>query len=164
MIWTMTLTTALGSAVFTSEGVVFLVIILTFWAIRLARVLIPILRGRPAARRERPKLTEMNLARAAPPAPKVKEAEEAAAESLCATCVFAHVVRGYERGEEIITCGYACPPRDMLFAVRECTDHKPKRESSGAKFADEGTVSLPPLEVTATHFRAAVAARRAGGT
>jgi len=52
----------------------------------------------------------------------------------------------------------------MLFAVLECTDHKPKRESSGAEIADEGTVSLPPLELTATHFRAAVAARPASGT
>jgi hypothetical protein len=52
----------------------------------------------------------------------------------------------------------------MLFAVRECTDHKPKRESSGAEIADKGTVSLPPLELTATHFRAAVAARPASGT
>jgi hypothetical protein len=55
-------------------------------------------------------------------------------------------VRGYERGEEIITCGYAFPPRDILFAVRECPDHKPKRECSGAKIAHEGAVSLPPSE------------------
>jgi len=78
MIWTMTLTTALGSAVFTAEGMVFVVIVLTFWAIRLARVLIPILRGRTAARRDRPKLTEMNLARVAPPAPKVEVPKPAA--------------------------------------------------------------------------------------
>ena len=52
----------------------------------------------------------------------------------------------------------------MLFAVHEFTDHKPKRESSGAENADEGTVSLPSFEVKATHFRAAVAARQAGGT
>jgi hypothetical protein len=69
-----------------------------------------------------------------------------ARESLCASCVFAHVVRGYERGEEIITCGYAFPRRDILFAVRECPDHKPKRECSGAKIAHEGAVSLPPSE------------------
>jgi len=52
----------------------------------------------------------------------------------------------------------------MLFAVHEFTDHKPKRESSGAENAHEGTVSLPSFELTATHFRAAVAAREACGT
>ncbi|HXA77310.1 MAG TPA: hypothetical protein VNV41_09265 [Candidatus Acidoferrales bacterium] len=52
----------------------------------------------------------------------------------------------------------------MLFALHEFTDNQLKRESSGAEIADEGTVSLPPLELTATHFRAAVAARPAGGT
>jgi len=52
----------------------------------------------------------------------------------------------------------------MLFAVHEFTDHKPKRESSGTENADEGTVSFPSFVVTATHFRAAVAARKACGT
>jgi hypothetical protein len=52
----------------------------------------------------------------------------------------------------------------MLFAAHEFTDHQPKRESSVAENADEGTVSLPSFEVKATHFRAAVAARQAGGT
>jgi hypothetical protein len=51
----------------------------------------------------------------------------------------------------------------MLFAVHEFTDHKPKRESSDAEIAHEGTVSFPSFEGTATHFRGAVAAREAGG-
>jgi hypothetical protein len=93
--------------------------------------------------------------------PRVTETEP---ESLCASCVFAHVVRGYRRGEEIVACGYAFPPRDILFAVRECTDHKPKRECSGAEIAYEGAVSLPPLEDKAANFRAAPAARQACGS
>jgi hypothetical protein len=52
----------------------------------------------------------------------------------------------------------------MLFAAHEFTDHKPKRESSDAEIAHEGTVSFPSFEGTATHFRAAVAAREACGT
>jgi hypothetical protein len=46
---------------------------------------------------------------------------------LCTECVFAHVVRGFEPAEELILCGYAFPPREILFVVRECTDYRPKR-------------------------------------
>lgn len=85
-------------------------------------------------------------------------AETGARKSLCATCVYSHVVQGYERGEEITACGYSFPPRDILFAVRECTDHKPKRKRSDAEIADEGAVGFPPLEVKADDFRVAAAA------
>jgi hypothetical protein len=47
--------------------------------------------------------------------------------SLCPNCVFAHIVRGFERGEELIFCGYAFPPREVLFPVRECTDFRAKQ-------------------------------------
>ncbi len=47
-------------------------------------------------------------------------------ESLCASCVFAQVVRGYGSSEESVTCGYTFPPRDIFFAVRECTEPQAK--------------------------------------
>jgi len=50
--------------------------------------------------------------------------------SLCAACEFSHVVRGYEKHEELILCGYAFPPREILFPVRECTDFRAEREVS----------------------------------
>jgi hypothetical protein len=64
---------------------------------------------------------------------------------LCTECVYAHVVRGYEPWEVLIVCGCAFPPREVLFPVRECTDHKPKRKRSGVEIASEGAVSFPPL-------------------
>jgi hypothetical protein len=84
-------------------------------------------------------------------------------EPLCHSCPLAHIVRGYDRGEELVTCGYVFPPREMLFAVRTCTDHKPKRERSDAEIASEGAVGFPSLEVKAADFRVAVAARCGGG-
>ena len=48
--------------------------------------------------------------------------------TLCTACQFSHVVRGYEKGEELILCGYAFPPREILFPVRECTDFRAERE------------------------------------
>ncbi len=66
--------------------------------------------------------------------------------SLCAVCVYAHVVRGYEPYEVLIACGYAFPPREVPFPVRECSDYKPKRKRSGVEIASEGVVSFPPLD------------------
>jgi len=66
--------------------------------------------------------------------------------SLCTACVYAHVVRGYEPCEVLIACGYAFPPREVPFAVRECTDYKPKRKRSGVEIASEGVVCFPPLD------------------
>jgi len=66
--------------------------------------------------------------------------------SLCTACVYAHVVRGYEPCEVLIACGYAFPPREVPFPVRECTDYKPKRKRSGVEIASEGVVSFPPLD------------------
>jgi hypothetical protein len=81
--------------------------------------------------------------------------------SLCACCLYAHIVRGYEPGEAMIFCGYAYPQREIAFPVRECTDYRPKRERDGAEKAIEGAVSFPPLEEMAEQFFA-IAATRGG--
>ncbi|MGH9714252.1 MAG: hypothetical protein ACRD5M_13225 [Candidatus Acidiferrales bacterium] len=83
--------------------------------------------------------------------------------SLCAGCLYAHIVRGYEPGELMIFCGYAYPQREILFPVRECTDYKPKRERDGAEKAIEGAVSFPPLEIMAEQFCAVAATRNGEG-
>lgn len=62
-----------------------------------------------------------------PPAPTGAAPLPPVRRPLCTECVFAHVVRGFEPAEELILCGYAFPPREILFLVRECTDYRPKR-------------------------------------
>jgi hypothetical protein len=119
------------------------------------RVAIVIFRDRRARKGGAPKMIKLNIPRAGPAPPL-------APVSLYASCAFAHIVRGYLAGEEIVVCGYAFPPRDILFAVRECTDYKPKRERSGAEIATEDAVCSPPLELQAANFRVAVAARNGG--
>lgn len=47
--------------------------------------------------------------------------------TLCATCVFSHIVTGYAPQERIVFCGYAFPLREVPFAVKECTDFKTER-------------------------------------
>jgi len=126
-----------------------------------ARVVVAVFRAARAVMMSRPGMIRLNLPRAysglnpnepAPPR-----------ESLCTSCALAHIVRATSAGEEVVMCGYAFPPRAVLFAVRECTDHKLKRERSGAEIAGEGAVSYPPLGVKAADFCAAVAAREACG-
>jgi hypothetical protein len=77
--------------------------------------------------------------------PSLVDAPPPPRKSLCIACVYSHVVRGYEHGEVLIVCGYAFPPREVRFPVRECTDHKPKRECNGVEIASEGAVSFPPF-------------------
>jgi hypothetical protein len=98
------------------------------------------------------------LTASVPPVPAVAPIPRA---SLCAACLYAHIVRGYVPGEQMIFCGYAYPQREIVFPVRECTDYKPKRERDGAEKALEGVVSFPPLEEMAEQF-CAVAATRGG--
>ncbi len=82
-------------------------------------------------------------------------------DTLCNYCVYAHVVRGYGMGEEMIACGYMFPAREVLFRVHECTDYRPKRERNLVEIATDRAVCILPLDETATDFHA-VAAERDG--
>jgi hypothetical protein len=90
-------------------------------------------------------------------------AEQAAAASkknrvsLCVKCAYSHVLRGFEAGEVSVTCGYSFPPREVLIAVKECSDYKCKRERIGVGIANEGAVNYPPLVKQAANSRAAAA-------
>jgi hypothetical protein len=52
-----------------------------------------------------------------------------ARKTLCAACVFSHVVRGCAKHEELILCGYVFPPREIPFPVRECADFRAERKT-----------------------------------
>jgi len=48
--------------------------------------------------------------------------------TLCAGCMFSHIVRGHMPGQELVFCGYAFPLREVPFPVKECTDFKSGRK------------------------------------
>ena len=56
--------------------------------------------------------------------------------SLCLECAFSHVVRGFEPNEELITCGFGFPPRDIYFPVRSCTDFRKQRDTFNPDVAE----------------------------
>jgi hypothetical protein len=52
----------------------------------------------------------------------IKEPPPLESQSLCATCVYAHIQRGFRESEEDIFCSYG-QFRPVRFKVRECTDY-----------------------------------------
>jgi hypothetical protein len=126
----------------------------------------------------RPKLARMNKAPAMTmlkiPAPAVSASQLSKAEriapvpavvvpdTLCYECLYAHIVRGYDRNnEELVACGYVFPMREVPFRVHECSDYRPKRERNRVEKANEGAVCILPLDEKADEVHA-VAAKRNG--
>jgi hypothetical protein len=48
-------------------------------------------------------------------------------ESLCNSCYWAHIQRGFAESEEIILCAFLRPARLVPFKVSQCTDYEDKR-------------------------------------
>jgi hypothetical protein len=53
-------------------------------------------------------------------------------ESLCNSCYWAHIQRGFAESEEIILCAFLRPARLVPFKVGMCTDYNDKRVPSKA--------------------------------
>ena len=92
------------------------VYLIVFCLIRIAMELVRS-RTRLAVEKGGPRMITLDL----------RSARRVVRKTLCIGCVCSHIVRGYEPGEELIFCGYAFPPREMLFRVRECTDFRADR-------------------------------------
>lgn len=47
-------------------------------------------------------------------------------ESLCDSCNWAHIQKGYAESEEVVLCAFLRPARLVPFKVRHCTDYSDK--------------------------------------
>jgi len=54
---------------------------------------------------------------------KIKWALPPEGETLCRTCRYAHMQRGFRESEETILCAFSTPLRALSFKVAECTDY-----------------------------------------
>jgi hypothetical protein len=63
-------------------------------------------------------------------------------ESLCKSCMWVHMQRGFRESEEAIFCGHAYPTRAVKFAVRECTDYS-SRITPSRKEMEEIALIIP---------------------
>ncbi|MGE5110389.1 MAG: hypothetical protein ACM3JB_06005 [Acidobacteriaceae bacterium] len=53
----------------------------------------------------------------------VKNGTPVSSQSLCMTCEYAHVMRGFRESEELVYCYFATPMFLVPFSVRDCNDH-----------------------------------------
>ena len=57
-------------------------------------------------------------------------------ESLCNSCYWAHIQRGFAESEEVILCAFLRQPHTVPFKVCYCTDYCDKRVPSKADMED----------------------------
>jgi len=57
-------------------------------------------------------------------------------ESLCDSCYWAHIQKGYAESEEVVLCAFLRPARLVPFKVRHCTDYADKRFHSKRDMED----------------------------
>jgi hypothetical protein len=57
-------------------------------------------------------------------------------ESLCNSCYWAHIQRGFAESEETIRCAFLRPARLVPFKVSQCTDYEDKRIPSRKDMED----------------------------
>ena len=56
----------------------------------------------------------------------VKNGTPVGSQSVCSTCEFAQIMRGFRDSEEIVYCNYTTPTSLVPFPVRECTNYADK--------------------------------------
>jgi hypothetical protein len=67
---------------------------------------------------------------------KIQGGTPCGTESLCDSCYWAHIQKGYAESEEIVLCAFLRSPRRMPFRVRFCTDYNDKRIPSKRDMED----------------------------
>ena len=61
---------------------------------------------------------------------KIRNGRPQLTESLCNSCYWAHIQRGFAESEEVILCAFLRPARLVPFKVSQCTDYNDKRVPS----------------------------------
>lgn len=57
----------------------------------------------------------------------IRTGKQQVTESLCNSCYWAHIQRGFAESEEIILCAFLRPARLVPFKVSQCTDYNDRR-------------------------------------
>jgi hypothetical protein len=62
--------------------------------------------------------------------PNVKNGTPLHGPSLCETCVYAHIARGFRESEELVLCGAHERVHEVPFRVRDCSSYRDKTRPS----------------------------------
>lgn len=63
---------------------------------------------------------------------KIRGGKPEGAESLCNSCYWAHIQRGFAESEEVVLCAFLRQAHVVTFKVSQCTDYNDKRDPSKA--------------------------------
>ena len=58
---------------------------------------------------------------------RIRSGTPQGSESLCKSCYWAHIQRGFAESEEVVLCAFLRPARLVPFKVSQCTDYNDKR-------------------------------------
>src|SRR5260370_3773788 len=67
---------------------------------------------------------------------KIRNGKSQLTESLCNSCYWAHIQRGFAESEELVLCAFLTPARTVPFKVSQCTDYSDKRIPSKRDMAE----------------------------
>ena len=67
---------------------------------------------------------------------RIRSGTPQGAESLCSSCYWAHILRGFAESEEVVLCAFLRPARHVPFKVSQCTDYSDKRIPSKRDMED----------------------------
>jgi hypothetical protein len=67
---------------------------------------------------------------------RIRSGTPQGAESLCNSCYWSHIQRGFAESEEVVLCAFLRPARSVPFKVSQCTDYNDKRIPSKQDMED----------------------------
>lgn len=67
---------------------------------------------------------------------RIRSGTPQGAESLCNSCHWAHIQRGFAESEEVVLCAFLRPARSVPFKVSQCTDYEDKQIPSKRDMED----------------------------
>lgn len=73
--------------------------------------------------------------------------------SKCASCVNAHIIRGYRESEELVFCDYASDLIRIPFKVKECSNYRDRKHPDWEQMEKLAIAVQPLSSAKAAGFR-----------
>ncbi|MGE0405670.1 MAG: hypothetical protein AB7O65_05155 [Candidatus Korobacteraceae bacterium] len=85
---------------------------------------------------------------------RIKNGTAIEGETLCRSCAFVHMQKGFRESEEMISCKFGYPLRRVLFKVHECTDYREKNTLALEEMWEIAIIVNPSPTLKRAGFRA----------
>jgi hypothetical protein len=71
---------------------------------------------------------------------QIKDGTPAGGESLCNTCLYGHVERGFRETEQVVICETTYPSHRVAFRVRDCSGYTERKRQTLKQMEDMALV------------------------